>query len=131
MQAVEKMLDIDRIRQQAALHNRLEELGIPRIFQKGKQGYTGNYLDLYQPVVGGPDRSSYDEFSGNDQLKAFLSVFKHYFFIGKACRPRLLARVLPLRMQKLIPFSMKSVFVCISVVCVILEVVLQCYLSQW
>ena len=52
MQAVEKMLDIDRIRQQAALHNRLEELGIPRIFQKGKQGYTGEYLDTYpNPTV--------------------------------------------------------------------------------
>jgi len=56
LQAVEKMLDIDRIRQQAALHNRLEELGIPRIFQKGKQGYTGNYLDLYLMMTPHPNQ---------------------------------------------------------------------------
>ena len=32
LQAVERLLDIDRIRQQAALHKMLTEIGIPRLF---------------------------------------------------------------------------------------------------
>ena len=40
------MLDIDRLKQQTALHNRLEELGIPRIFGRVKHGYIGMFYIL-------------------------------------------------------------------------------------
>ena len=46
------MLDIDRLKQQTALHNRLEELGIPRIFGRVKHGYIGTSVNkVFWPAL--------------------------------------------------------------------------------
>jgi len=43
LQSVERMLDIERIKQQAALHRLLDELGIPRLFSR-KRNYADNMM---------------------------------------------------------------------------------------
>ena len=49
LQSVERMLDIERIKQQAALHRLLDELGIPRLFSR-KRNYGLSSL-LFQIIL--------------------------------------------------------------------------------
>lgn len=44
LQSVERMLDIERIKQQAALHRLLDELGIPRLFSRKRKNGSSSLL---------------------------------------------------------------------------------------
>ena len=48
LQAVDFLLDIERIRQQAALHKMLEEIGIPRLFSSRNK--TGTKMIIFKDI---------------------------------------------------------------------------------